>query len=365
MKDMSSGHFSGKLRNKKEHYPWQGQIELTYGCNLNCVHCYCKGLENRKSGSENRELIAIEWKKILDEIHREGCLWLCFTGGEPLIRDDFLEIYSYAKKKGFIITVFTNAIAFSDKMLNHLAKSPPYSIEISLNGITRHTYETITQTKGSFLKAMENIKKIKEKGLPLIIKSNCLKQNKREIARIKAFVDEFLGKAKGKYYFKYDPLIFPRLDADTRPCNYRLSFEEILEFEEQDADIRQEYREVLHRGFPELGRDDIFLYQCDTWMTQFCINPYGRLKFCQLTEDFSSDLRKVTFADGFYNTFPKLLLERFRTDSKCRSCSLRPICYSCPAKAYLETGNRENPVFYYCESAMKLAEHMQQVQQTQ
>ena len=125
MKDQSYGNFAGKLYDTiKDHRPIKGQIELTHRCNLNCVHCYCKGSEDvarnmshaarLASSTENRELTTQEWKEILDEIHRKGCLWLCFTGGEPLIRDDFLEIYSYAKEKGFIITINTNGLLLTE-----------------------------------------------------------------------------------------------------------------------------------------------------------------------------------------------------------------------------------------------------------
>ena len=136
MKKNNLGRLFHRLMNKKEHYPWSGHIDLTYRCNLNCIHCYCKGSEDK-----DKELSTAEWKKILDEIHREGCIWLTFSGGDPLVRDDFLELYSYAKKKGFIITIFTNGHEVSKKVVNHLVKSPPFSMEITLNGITTNTYD--------------------------------------------------------------------------------------------------------------------------------------------------------------------------------------------------------------------------------
>ena len=173
MKKLQRGYFFYRLQNKKRYFPFNGQIELTYRCDLNCVHCYCKGSEDK-----DRELTAKEWKKILDALQEEGCLNLCLTGGEPLIRKDFLEIYSYAKSKGFIITLFTNGQAVPPKVIDYLVKSPPFSIEITLNGITKRTYESITQIPGSFLKVMKTINALKEKKLPLVLKSNCLKQNK-------------------------------------------------------------------------------------------------------------------------------------------------------------------------------------------
>jgi radical SAM protein with 4Fe4S-binding SPASM domain len=354
MKKNSFSYFVSKLVGKKENYPWSGHIELTRRCSLNCIHCYCKVSEDK-----DRELATEEWKKIFDEIQKEGCLWLTFTGGDPLARGDFLELYSYAKAKGFIITLFTSGYSFTKEIINYLAKIPPLSIEITLNGITQKTYESITQVRDSFPQVIRNIKLLSKSGIKLILKSNCLKQNKDEITKIKGWAEELLGKpAENKYRFKYDPMIYPRLDGDKTPCKHRLSFAELVELRKQDSDIWKEYQKGLHSDFPDLERDGAFLYPCNSWMQQFFINPYGRLKFCMFSDKFSADLKTTAFREGFYNVFPQLLNERFKTNSKCKDCNLRPVCYHCPARANLETGNEEAAVPYYCQLAEERAKEM-------
>ncbi len=94
-------------------------------------------------------------------------------------------------------------------------------------------------------------------------------------------------------------------------------------------------------------------------MKQFLVNPYGKLKFCIFSDKFSVSLKTASFKEGFYKVFPQLLKEQFKTDSKCKDCSLRPFCCYCPARAYLETGDEETPVPYYCELAKKTAEQME------
>ncbi len=354
MKDQSSGHFYHRLYNKKKHFPLNGQIELSYRCNLNCIYCYCKGSENK-----DRELTTEDWKKILDVLQKEGCINLTLTGGEPLIRDDFLEIYSYAKARGFIITLFSNGQAFTDEIIDYLVKSPLHSLEITLNGITKDTYEAITQVEGSYFKVMQNIRRLAKRKLPLILKTTLLKQNKHEIGKIKRFTEELLGRpSKDKHHFKYDQMIYPRFNRDRAPTNFRLSFKEIVEVKRQDKDIWQQYQKGLHSDFPDLERNKDFLYQCNSWMGQFFINPYGRLKFCGFSHKFSTDLKITPFKEGFYKRFPQLLKERFKTNSQCRDCRLRPLCYRCPARAYLETGDEEAPVAYFCELAKGMAKEM-------
>jgi radical SAM protein with 4Fe4S-binding SPASM domain len=351
MDKSSVGIFYQKIHNKSRQFPLDGQIDLTYRCNLNCVHCYCKGSEDKK-----HELNVSQWKKILDQVHRQGCIWLTFTGGEPLLREDFLEIYAYAKKKGFIILIFTNGQLFNRSIVSYLVKAPPYSIEITLNGATPNTYEKITQVKGSFPKVVENIRLLAKNKLPLLIKANLLKQNKDEIGKIKKWSELILGKP---FKFQYDTIIYPRLNGDRAPCKYRLSFPEALKVIRRDPDMWKEYREKLDHAFSGLSRDGGYLYHCNAWMKQFFINPYGKLKFCAFYDKFSVDLKKVSFKEGFYRSFPQLLKERFKTDSKCRSCQLRPFCYFCPARAYLENASAELPVDYYCEFAKGTAEQAQ------
>ena len=333
--------------------PERGLFELTYRCNLDCIHCYCKGSQELE-----KELTTEEIKDILDQIQREGCLEITLTGGEPLIREDFLEIYSLAKEKGFIISIFTNGLLFTKKIIEYLVKSPPFSIEITLNGISEDVYEGVTQAKGSFKNITSVLKELTDKELPLILKSNCLKENKNEISKIKTFADELLGKSNKRWRFKYDPMLYPCLNGDKTPTDFRLSPEELLEVKMSDPEIWEEYEKSLYCRFPDLGRDKDFLYRCNGWLTQFFINPYGRLKFCQFSEKFGVDLRKQSFAEGFYNVFPQLLKDRFKTNSKCRDCTLRPICYHCPARAYLETGDEEAPVEYYCKLAKGLERQM-------
>jgi radical SAM protein with 4Fe4S-binding SPASM domain len=354
MKKQRRALFFTRLANKKRQFPFSGLLELTYRCNLNCVHCYCKGSEDR-----DRELDTRNWKKILAELQREGCITLCLSGGEPLIRDDFLELYSYAKAQGFIIEIFSNGLGFNRDIIDYLVKAPPYSIEITLNGISQDVYESITQIGGSFHKVISNIKAIVKAKLPLILKTNCLKQNKDQIGDIKAFTEGLLGSPEdNKFNFKYSRMIYPRHNLDRKPTDYRLSFEELSEVIRQDADIRDEYCRQLQSGLRVFVRKHKFLYYCNSWRQQFFINPYGRLKFCMYTDKFSTDLRTSSFKEGFYKVFPRLLREKFKTDSKCRDCSLRPICYHCPAKAHLETGNEEAPVEHYCRLAQGHARAM-------
>ena len=261
--------------------------------------------------------------------------------------------YSTPNRKGTRVRRKTISIMNRKMFSKFLKEYPPRSIEITLNGITKETYEAVTRINGSFNKVMKNIKELADRNMPLVIKANCLKQNKGEIHKIRAFTKKLLGEDKKR--FKFDPHIYPRLNRDKTSCQYRLNPSELKGVWESDAEIYIEHEERLQAEH-NLTRDKGFLYQCNAWMSNFFINPYGKLKFCQFTEKFSTDLRKSSFREGFYNVFPNLMKERFKSNSKCKNCESRAFCLHCPARAYLETGNEESPVPYYCELAKMYAE---------
>lgn len=342
MEEISYKNFSENFdEHLKSRRPLSGQIELTYECGLNCVHCYCKGYKKK-----GKELTTERWKKIIDDISKQGCLWLTITGGDPLLRKDFIEIYSYAFDKGILISVFTNASEISDKVFQLWQKKRPLNVEVTFHSYRPENFEAITQVFGSFKKIKRNIDRLIKLKIPIVLKMVGLRQNKFDVLATKKFIEKLIGKKK----FKFGSFVFPALDGSKKNCQYRLTPQEILTIEKKDKDMIKQRKEQDEKD-EQQKRPNEFLYWCNNWWTSFYINPFGRLQFCHLTKKFSADLKKISFKHGFYEVFPKLLEEKYKTDSRCQNCSSRLKCYRCPARAFLETGNEEGVVDYYCQLA--------------
>lgn len=323
----------------EESCPISGQWELTFNCNLNCIYCYVVKEQDRK------ELTFSEIEDILKQLHDAGCLWLCLTGGEPLMRPDFLEIYTSAKKKGFLINIFTNGTLITPKIADYLKEYPPYLIEITLNGITAKTYEAITGVDGSFERCMNGIELIKERKLPLVIKANGMTVNKNEILAIKRFAKE-----QGDY-FRFDSVIQCRLDGSKEPCKFRLSPDEVAEIEHCDPDMLRQWQECFKVKHSTPWSDELF--RCEGGRSSFYIDPYGRLMLCHAMRNPNHNLREGRFEEGFYNLFPKIRSDRYKTNSPCKDCDLYYICRQCPGRTQLETGEIELPAEYFCKLAHK------------
>ncbi|MBP1739255.1 MAG: putative Radical domain protein, partial [Deltaproteobacteria bacterium] len=132
-------------------------IELTERCNNNCVHC-CINLPADDLVAKKRELSTAALKDILKEAASLGCLTVRFTGGEPLLRDDFEELYLYARKSGLKVLLFTNATLITPTLAELLSRIPPLEkIEITVYGMKKISYEAVARTPGSFEAAWRGI----------------------------------------------------------------------------------------------------------------------------------------------------------------------------------------------------------------
>jgi len=141
--------------------------ELTHRCPLDCQHCY-NNLPMADKTARHSELTLDEYKRLLDEIAAAGTFWVLFTGGEIFARADFLDIYAYAKSKGFLITLFTNGTMVTERIANYLAEYRPFAIEITIYGATRATYEELTQIPGSYDRCMRGIRLLLEVRISLL-----------------------------------------------------------------------------------------------------------------------------------------------------------------------------------------------------
>ena len=356
MKEVTYRNFSWHTHKKN----WQlrkpniCKFELTFGCALRCKHCYSDCYN--KPAYLRRELKTIQVKSILDEIYKAGVIWLCLTGGDPLIRKDFRDIYSYAKNRGFIVTIFTNAYSITRKIAGYLKKQPPFVIEITLNAVTKETYEKISQVQGSFKKVMRGISLIMEAKLPLKIKTQITKDNLRELPKIRKFIAE-LGL---DFNPSYD--LFARLNGDFSVCDLRISPEEILSLDgnirtqEDDCRFALTTKDPLLRDSQRKSYNGLF--RCAVGGGDgFQVDPYGNAFLCNLIREPAFNLLKVSLDYTLNNLLSLVKNKKFITDSKCNGCNLRGGCRWCPGKAYVEKGNKETPIDYYCRLAELIHQH--------
>jgi len=338
------GEFSERLHQKTAslHIPISGSIEVTQRCNLRCTHCYIP-LSTRK-GPRQAELSLPEIQHILDEIKEAGCIWLLLTGGEPLLRTDFLDIYTYAKRKGFILTLFTNGTLITPRIADALSEWRPFNIEITLYGYSQATYERITGIPGSHAKCLRGIELLMERRLPLKLKTVLMTPNREELGEMQAF-----AKSLG-VEFVFDPMLSPGLDGSLLPTQLRLSPEEIVDVEKADPGRAGRWPEHF-KDIKDFKNTDRKLYTCGAGTNSFHIDSFGRLCLCLTARQPSYDLRAGSFHQGWEEFIPQQRLLEYGEGYACGSCDLRAACAQCPALAQLEQGDPEKRVEFLCQVA--------------
>ena len=326
--------------------PISGTIEVTRRCPSNCVHCY-NNLPLGDQEARGRELTFEEHSRILNGLVDAGCLWLLYTGGEIFARKDFLDIYTYAKNKGFLITLFTSGMLITPEIADYLAEWRPFSIEISIYGATKDTYERVTRTRGSYEKCMRGIRLLPQRGLPLKLKTMVLTVNKHELWDMKRFAEQELG-----VEFKFDAMINPCLGCSQDPLRVRLSPQEVVELDLRDPKRVREWKKFAERFNGPVHSPGHFdeLYHCGGGLDTFAIDPYGMLNMCVLSQD-GYDLRRGSFREGWEGFLLDLRQKRAHKPTKCTRCEINAMCGMCPANGELENRDAEKPVDFLCQVA--------------
>ena len=349
LEQLSYGEFSADLHKRQggERVPLQVSIEVTRRCPLECLHCY-NNLPMGDLDAKQREMTKEEHFRVLDELVEMGCFWLLYTGGEIFARKDFLEIYTYAKKKGFLITLFTNGTIINEQIADYLKEWPPFAIEITLYGRTRETYEALTMIPGSYDRCLRGIKLLKERGLPLKLKAVATSINKHEVMSMRRFAEEDLG-----LEFKMDGQINPRIDCSHSPLAVRLSAEELVALDMATPKTLNEYRRLAKKdleGPATLSQIDT-VYFCRGGMGSFSINAYGEMGICVVSQQETFSVKTSGVRSVWVGSLLQLRNRKRTRVTKCIQCRIQSLCGMCPANGEMENGDKESPVEFLCHVA--------------
>ena len=149
-------------------------VELTERCDNDCVHC-CICLPEHDAEAERREMSTAQVQAVLTQAAALGALSARFTGGEPLLRDDFEELYLFARRLGLKVMLFTNARGVTPEVADLLARVPPLElVEVTVYGMSRQTYEAATRRRGSYEEFRRGVELLQDRGVPFVVKGALL-----------------------------------------------------------------------------------------------------------------------------------------------------------------------------------------------
>jgi len=314
--------------------PFIAMFDITHRCNLDCVHCYV-----RSDGEDykNKELDLEEICDMLQQVSKAGVIHLRLTGGEPLLRPDFKEIYLYAKKKNLAVTILTNATLITEDMVNFFEKHPPSMLAISSYDLTAQTYEEITRVKGSFKCFQKAIRLLKKTRIRYIVKSVIMKTNYKEAKDM----ERIAGAIEAYSFYSY--YLVPRRDGDI--AKNMLINQQRLAPEEIKTLFNSNRKAKAFKVDGSSRKDRI--EECGAGRIGFYIDPYGKFNICAFINGPNIDLKKVRFIDA-WKSYKMDRTPLMKKKIACGDCESSFSCMWCPGLAYLETGSTEKSIPYLC-----------------
>ncbi len=328
-------------RTRKERIPIAGGIELTHRCNLACVHCYVN-LPAADRAAQRQEMTTEQVKRVIDEIVEAGALFLTITGGEPLLRPDFAEIYLHAHGKGLVMSVYTNATLITERIVDLWVNHPPRVIEITQYGFTPETYDRVVDAgDGQYARFRRGLERLLAAGVRVSLKAIAMKANKDELLPIRDF-----AKALG-LRFRYDTILSPRIDGGKKPLQQRLSPNELVALELSDEERNNEFASYCERT--QGHQADDLRYHCGAGLATFTIDPYGRMHVCELSRRPGWDVVNGGFQHGWDVEFPALRAQKRQHTDGCGTCGGIGACGNCAGMAELEGRSNDDGNLYMCE----------------
>jgi radical SAM protein with 4Fe4S-binding SPASM domain len=330
-------------------------IELTERCNNNCLHC-CINLPADDTLARERELSTEAIELTLKEAASLGCLTVRFTGGEPLLREDFEELYLYARKLGLKVLLFTNATLMTPSLVELFSRIPPLEkIEVSVYGMKKASYEAVARTPGSFEAAWCGINLLFERKVPFVVKGVLLPPTKGDLEEFERWASTIPWMDGPPSYSMFFDLHCRRHEKKNQLIRQlRNSPREGVEFlARRKATYLKEMREFSRRFMGPAGDK---LFSCGAGMGGACMDSYGRLQLCMGLRhpDTVYDMTKGSLKEAMTRFFPKIR-EMKATHSgylaRCAQCFLKGLCEQCPGKSWTEHGTLDTPVEYLCEIA--------------
>jgi len=312
--------------NKKtieKHILFMVHWELTNRCNLNCIHCYCSHNSNRK------ELSSGEIKQTLDTLAGMQTLFIIFSGGEPLMREDFFTIARYARAKGFALKIMTNGTLITPEAADNIKEINPFSVDMSLYAASPELHDRVTGCPGSFEKTIQAFSLLGERGVKTTAKSVLMRPNVDQLNGLKKLAGK-LGAG-----FVYDFVLMPKNDGSWGPLAYRLTTEEVYQIiMSEGKGPGAEPRQVVD--------DDTFM--CSAGLNNIAISPYGDVYPCVALRIKAGNLREQSLAEIQDSpVLRQMRTTKFSDLQACRECKLARYCRRCPGLAVREGGDFLGP----------------------
>ncbi len=315
----------------------------TYACNQKCLHCYASA-----GNPLQDEMSFEEAKSLIDHIAALGITELGMAGGEILLRKDIFDIIKYAKGKGLVTHLGTNATLVDREIARKLKEAGITQIQVDICGVNPEIHDNVRGVKGAFKKTMEGIANLQKEGIRIAIATPILKYNMNEIPEIFDMAEKL-----GAYCFRTERLM-PMGRSIEKYKKYAISTQEYLELiskliekssSKEISSIKIE-DPILYPNMEDFKKisNKVIYAGCEAGRSLCAVTANGEVLPCQWAHHplmVAGNIRQKPLIE-IWKTSEKFKVFRNpeRIKGKCNNCNfLRQCGGGCRAEATVLSGN--------------------------
>jgi radical SAM protein with 4Fe4S-binding SPASM domain len=304
--------------------PYRMDLAITYRCNNDCQHCYNARLRSYP------ELSTKKWKQIIDRLWNLNIPHLIFTGGEPTLRDDLIELITYAENKGQITGLNTNGRRLSDPdYVKKLVKAGLDHVQITLESHQPEIHDQMVKTQGAWNQTVSGIQNALKSSLFVMTNTTMLRNNQHSISDSL----DYLAKL-GVPTIGLNALIYSGRGKDVGTGLPEEELTPLLTIaQEKTAQHSQRliwYTPTLYCHFNPLEMD-LGVKGCTAALYNMCIEPDGGVIPCQSYYKQLGNILTDPWESIWEHDLSLQLRKRSAIPGECQSCSLLEECGAgCP-----------------------------------
>ena len=350
---ISMSHFVARKKVERlPRVPLRGTLDLTYRCGNDCRHCWLRLAPDAPERAAEMSLEEI--RRIVGEARALGCREWAISGGEPMLRPDFGEVFAAIVDRSPWYTLNTNGTLITPRIARLLRRKG--TTLVALYGATAAVHDAVTRTPGSFAALERGIAYLREAGTAFTVQVVPMKTN---IAEYDAMVR--LAGSWSPSWRVGATWLYLSASGDARRNRdilaERLDPARVVELDQAYAGSPDDADEDAASACAAASAAGSGLYaSCLAGRRDFHVDPYGGMSFCSFVKDpaLRLDLRATSFAEAWDERLPRLAEavppSKAYADG-CGACELRADCKWCPVFAYLESRDHSARIDGLCAIA--------------
>lgn len=302
---------------------------VTNACNMYCAHCY------RDAGCKAEdELSTADAKKLLTEIKRAGFQIMIFSGGEPLMRPDILELVKFADSLGLFPVFGTNGTLITPQMARDLKAAGARAMGISLDSLDAAKHDKFRSFPGGWQGAVDGMKNCKAAGLPFQIHTTVMDWNAPELEDMIDFAVEIGARAHHFFFLVPTGRAATIEEESLRAEQYEDVLTRIMKKQQTvPIELKPTCAPQFLRIAAELGMKSRFHRGCLAGLSYCIISPKGKVQPCAYLKEYLGDVRETPFDEIWRNNPVLQKLRTMKYDGGCGACKYQRVCGGCRARA--------------------------------